>query len=74
MKNKNEKEQENTIFGSIAFVAIIVMMFTMGLFELEEIPEWGFWICILVQMGVFVYCVYRCRAFIWQKQEKEDKK
>lgn len=69
------KNKENTdIWGFIAFIAFIVMMFTVGANEAEYITNKPFFIGFAVQALVWIYSLYRAKAFIWQRTDGEEVK
>lgn len=69
------KNKENTdIWGFIAFIAFAVMLFTVGANEAEYLSNKAFFIGFAVQALVWIYSLYRAKAFIWQNANNEEKR
>ena len=68
------KSKENTdIWGIIAIVAFIVMMWTVGANEAEYLSNKAFFVGFAVQVSVWIYSLYRAKAFVWQIEERHKK-
>lgn len=64
--------KENTdMWGIIALVAFVVMMFTIGASESGYLSNKAFFIGFAVQVSVWIYSLYRAKAFIWQAEENK---
>ncbi len=66
------KNKETDIWGFIAIIAFIVMMWTVGANEAEYLSNKAFFIGFTVQVSVWIYALYRAKAFIWQSMEAEE--
>ena len=69
-----KSEENNDVWGFIAFIAFIVMMWTLGANEAGYLPNKAFFVGFAVQLSVLIYSLYRAKAFIWQIDDKEEKK
>ena len=68
------KNKENTvIWGIIALVAFVVMMFTLGANEAEYLSNKAFFVGFAVQVTVSIYALYRAKAYVWQNAKKRKK-
>lgn len=66
------KNKETDIWGFIAFIAFVVMIWTVGASEAEYLSNKAFSVGFAVQALVWIYSLYRAKAFIWQSMEAEE--
>lgn len=68
------KNKETDIWGFIAIIAFTVMMWTVGANEAGYLSNKAFFVGFAVQVSVWIYSLYRAKAFIWQSMEAEEEK
>lgn len=68
------KKENTDIWGIIALIAFIVMMWTIGASESGYLSNKAFFIGFAVQVSVWIYALYRAKAFIWQNASKKEEK